>query len=117
MLSNTRPSTLPTREPPASAVRTKLIAMMVNLKAGMAKHLQELKDEEIMPLSDYMDKISTTVFNQAETLQKVECNLNVATQNISRIKTRLNMQKEIYAVQRKDITEKQHFKYHYYGAV
>eukprot|EP00957_Ditylum_brightwellii_P158331 12052081-Ditylum_brightwellii.AAC.1 len=102
MLSNTRPLTSPTREPPASTVRTKLLAMMDNLKAGMAKCLQELKEEEIMPLSDYMMKISNTVFNQAETLQKVECNLDVATQNISKLDTRLS-QKEIYTVQQKDI--------------
>eukprot|EP00957_Ditylum_brightwellii_P003352 253787-Ditylum_brightwellii.AAC.1 len=70
MLSNTKPSTSPTREPPASAVRTELLAMMDNLKAGMAKRLQELKEEEIMPLSDYITKISTTVFTQADTLQK-----------------------------------------------
>ena len=103
MLSNTKPLTSPTREPPASAVRTELLAMMDNLRANMGKRLQELKEEEIMPLSDFMKKISTTVFTQADTLQKVECNLDVATQNISKLDTRLTSQKEIYAVQRKDI--------------
>ena len=103
MISNTKLSISPTREPQASAVRTELITMMENLKANMKKRLQELKEEEIMPLADYMEKISTTVFTQADALQKVECNLDVATQNISRLDTRLTSQKEIYAVQRKDI--------------
>eukprot|EP00957_Ditylum_brightwellii_P103973 7922261-Ditylum_brightwellii.AAC.1 len=60
MLSNTKPSTLPTQEPPASAVCTKLLGMMETLKVNMAKRLQELKEEEIMPLTDYMTKISNS---------------------------------------------------------
>eukprot|EP00957_Ditylum_brightwellii_P160173 12193978-Ditylum_brightwellii.AAC.1 len=60
MHSSTRPSTLPTSEPPASAVCNKLLEMMENLKANMTNHLQELKEEEIMPLADFMTKISTT---------------------------------------------------------
>ena len=56
-----------------------------------------------MPLTDYMTKISTTVFNQADSLQKIECNLDVATQNISKLETRPTSQKEIYSDQRKDI--------------
>eukprot|EP00957_Ditylum_brightwellii_P058972 4472039-Ditylum_brightwellii.AAC.1 len=60
MLSNTKPSTLPTREPPTSAVRIELHAMMDKLKADMAKRLQDLKEMEIMSLTAYMDKISDT---------------------------------------------------------
>eukprot|EP00957_Ditylum_brightwellii_P038725 2926991-Ditylum_brightwellii.AAC.1 len=68
----------------------------------MAKHLQELKEEEIMPLADFMEKNSTTIFTHEESLQKVECNLNVATQNISTLNKRLTRQKEIYSDQQKD---------------
>eukprot|EP00957_Ditylum_brightwellii_P007258 551605-Ditylum_brightwellii.AAC.1 len=59
----------------------------------MAKHLQELKEEEIMLLADFMTKISTTVISNEESLQKVESNLDIVTQNISKLETRLNMQK------------------------
>eukprot|EP00957_Ditylum_brightwellii_P195522 14898223-Ditylum_brightwellii.AAC.1 len=62
---------------------------MENLKANMAKCLQELKEEKIMPLADFMTKISTTVFTHEESLQKVKCNLDVATQNIFKLETRL----------------------------
>eukprot|EP00957_Ditylum_brightwellii_P011060 838515-Ditylum_brightwellii.AAC.1 len=60
MQSSTRPSTLPTSKPLASAVRNKLLLMMENLKANMAKRLQELKEEKIMPLADFVTKMSTT---------------------------------------------------------
>eukprot|EP00957_Ditylum_brightwellii_P187129 14252770-Ditylum_brightwellii.AAC.1 len=60
MHSSTRSSTLPTSEPSVSAVRNKLLEMVENLKANMAKRLQELEEEEIMPLADFMTKISTT---------------------------------------------------------
>eukprot|EP00957_Ditylum_brightwellii_P032777 2484719-Ditylum_brightwellii.AAC.1 len=76
---------------------------MDNLKANMAKCLQELKEEETMPLADFMTKISTTVISNEESLQKVKSNLDVATQNISKLETRLNTQKGIYSTQHKDI--------------
>eukprot|EP00957_Ditylum_brightwellii_P173018 13172269-Ditylum_brightwellii.AAC.1 len=69
----------------------------------MAKRLQELKEEEIILLADFMAKISTNVLSNDKSLQKVKCNLNVAIQNISKLETRLNAQKEIYSTQRKDI--------------
>eukprot|EP00957_Ditylum_brightwellii_P021044 1585578-Ditylum_brightwellii.AAC.1 len=97
MHSSTRPSILPTCEPLASAVRTELLEMMDKLKANMAKRLQDLKEMEIMPLDDFMSKVSDTVLAHDDTLQKVECNLNVAIQNISKLDTRLTSQKEIYA--------------------
>eukprot|EP00957_Ditylum_brightwellii_P138912 10588201-Ditylum_brightwellii.AAC.1 len=56
-----------------------------------------------MPLADFMTKISTTVFTQEESLQKVKCNLDVMTQNISKLKTRLTSQKELYVDQQKDV--------------
>eukprot|EP00957_Ditylum_brightwellii_P146935 11186683-Ditylum_brightwellii.AAC.1 len=61
----------------------------------MAKHLQELKEEEIMPIADFMTKISITSFSNEESLQKVKSNLDTVTQNISKLKTKLVMQKEI----------------------
>eukprot|EP00957_Ditylum_brightwellii_P203616 15335457-Ditylum_brightwellii.AAC.1 len=67
---STRPSTLPTSEPPASAVRNELLEMMDNLKANMVKRPQELKEEEIMPLADFMTKISNNVISTEESLQK-----------------------------------------------
>eukprot|EP00957_Ditylum_brightwellii_P130200 9932324-Ditylum_brightwellii.AAC.1 len=76
---------------------------MDNLKSNMAKYLQELKEEEIMSLADFMTKISTTVIPNEESLQKVKSNLNIVTQNISKLKTRLNKQKETYSTQHKDI--------------
>eukprot|EP00957_Ditylum_brightwellii_P148256 11287940-Ditylum_brightwellii.AAC.1 len=76
---------------------------MDNLKANMAKRIQELKEKEIMPLADFMTKISTNVFSTEESLQKVKCNLDVATQNISKLETRLTSQEEIYSDQQKDI--------------
>eukprot|EP00957_Ditylum_brightwellii_P090216 6871094-Ditylum_brightwellii.AAC.1 len=62
---------------------------MDKLKADMAKRLQDLNEMEIMSLTAYMAKISNTVLAHDDTLQKVECNLDVATQNISRLDTRL----------------------------
>eukprot|EP00957_Ditylum_brightwellii_P183901 14008080-Ditylum_brightwellii.AAC.1 len=76
--------------------------MTENLKANMVKRLQELKEKEIMPLADFMRKISTTVISNEESLQKVKSNLNVATQTISKLKTKLTMQKEIYSTQQKE---------------
>eukprot|EP00957_Ditylum_brightwellii_P033576 2545042-Ditylum_brightwellii.AAC.1 len=70
---------------------------MEHLKANMTKRLQELKEEDIMPLADFMSKINTTVFTHEESLQKVECNLDITTQNISKLETRLTNQKEIYS--------------------
>eukprot|EP00957_Ditylum_brightwellii_P044397 3369317-Ditylum_brightwellii.AAC.1 len=97
------PAPDPVSEPPASAVHNELLKMMKNLKANMAKRLQELKEEKIMSLADFMTKISNTVFTHEESLQKVESNLYIVTQNISKLETRINTQKEIYSTQRKDI--------------
>eukprot|EP00957_Ditylum_brightwellii_P024706 1866540-Ditylum_brightwellii.AAC.1 len=94
---------MPTSKPPASAARDKLLLMMSNLKANMAKRLQELKEEEIMPIADFTAKVSTIVFSNEESLQKVKSNLDVMTQNISKLETRLTIQKEIYSTQQKDI--------------
>eukprot|EP00957_Ditylum_brightwellii_P022405 1690709-Ditylum_brightwellii.AAC.1 len=78
---------------------------MDNLKANTANHLQELKKEEILTLADFMTKISTTVISNEESLQKDESNLDIATQNISKLETRLTMQKKSIPLNKKILTD------------
>eukprot|EP00957_Ditylum_brightwellii_P017877 1346202-Ditylum_brightwellii.AAC.1 len=52
-----------------------------------------------------MSKLSTTVFSNEESLQKVESSLDVVTQTVSKCDTKLTMQKEIYSIQQNDINK------------
>eukprot|EP00957_Ditylum_brightwellii_P182810 13924601-Ditylum_brightwellii.AAC.1 len=96
---------MPTSKPSASTVCNKLLLMMDILKANMTKRLQELKEEEIIPLADFMTNISTTAISNEESLQKVKSNLNAATQNISKLETRLTMQKKSIPLNKKISTD------------
>eukprot|EP00957_Ditylum_brightwellii_P011727 885594-Ditylum_brightwellii.AAC.1 len=55
----------------------------------MAKHLQELKEDKIMPIADFLMKISATAYSNKASLQKVKSNLNTVTQNVSRLDCRI----------------------------
>eukprot|EP00957_Ditylum_brightwellii_P025267 1912602-Ditylum_brightwellii.AAC.1 len=87
--SNTS-STTPNSEPTTSAVPDELLLMMTNLKANMAKRLQELKEEEIMFIAKFMMKISTTAYSNEASLKKILPNLNIVAQNVSKLDYQLN---------------------------
>eukprot|EP00957_Ditylum_brightwellii_P184646 14062905-Ditylum_brightwellii.AAC.1 len=66
--SSIKPLTTSTSKPTASAVCIELILMMDKMRSNMTKCLQELKEEEIMPITEYMSKVSTSVFSNEESL-------------------------------------------------
>eukprot|EP00957_Ditylum_brightwellii_P208859 15359277-Ditylum_brightwellii.AAC.1 len=101
--SSNKPLTMPTSKPTSSTVCNELILMMDEMRSNMTKRLQELKEEEIMPIAEYISKISTMVYTNEESLQKIKSNLDVVTQTVSKLDTKLTMQKEIYSIQQKDI--------------
>eukprot|EP00957_Ditylum_brightwellii_P089365 6804270-Ditylum_brightwellii.AAC.1 len=72
---------------------------MEKMKSNMNRRLQELKEEEIMSIKDYMSKLSATGVSNRESLQKIKSNLDIITQNVSKLDSRLSMEKEIYSNQ------------------
>eukprot|EP00957_Ditylum_brightwellii_P163822 12471495-Ditylum_brightwellii.AAC.1 len=69
----------------------------------MAKRLQELREEKIMPIQDFMMKVSTTTYSNKASLTKIKSNLNSVTQTVSKHDHQLNKEQEIYIEQQKAI--------------
>eukprot|EP00957_Ditylum_brightwellii_P145629 11088053-Ditylum_brightwellii.AAC.1 len=85
----------------ASEVCAELMSMMDKMISNMTKQLQELKEEKIMPITEYMAKFSTTIFSNGDSLQKIEFKLDTMSHNDSKIDYKLNKAEKIYADQQK----------------
>eukprot|EP00957_Ditylum_brightwellii_P001285 100855-Ditylum_brightwellii.AAC.1 len=97
--SGNKPLTTPTGEPMMSAIPDKLLEMMTKLQATMANQLQELREEEIMPIQEFMMKVSATTYSNEASLKKIESNLNSMIQTVSKHDHQLNKAQEIYIEQ------------------
>eukprot|EP00957_Ditylum_brightwellii_P104518 7963708-Ditylum_brightwellii.AAC.1 len=96
---------MPTSKHTAYKVQEELILMMDTMRSSMTTQLQELQEEKILPITEYITKISSTVLSNEESLQKIRYNLNTLTQTISKLDTKQIMQKEINSAQQKDINK------------
>eukprot|EP00957_Ditylum_brightwellii_P002308 177840-Ditylum_brightwellii.AAC.1 len=106
--SSNRPSTTPTGEPPASAVHDELLLMMQKMENSLKRDTQDIQERQQRQahrLTDYISELSTKVISNTESLKKVESNLNVVTQTVSKFKIKLVIQKEIYFTHQKDINK------------
>eukprot|EP00957_Ditylum_brightwellii_P125624 9575327-Ditylum_brightwellii.AAC.1 len=73
------------------------------MQEDLNQDIQDMQQRQANILNCYLSKLSTTVVSNTESLKKIKSNLNVMTQTISKLNTRLNMEKEIYSNQQKDI--------------
>eukprot|EP00957_Ditylum_brightwellii_P196597 14979250-Ditylum_brightwellii.AAC.1 len=64
---------------------------------------QERQQRKANRFTCYISELSTKVISNTESLQKVESNLNIMIQTVSKFKHKLVMQKEIYFTHLKDI--------------
>eukprot|EP00957_Ditylum_brightwellii_P187203 14257492-Ditylum_brightwellii.AAC.1 len=101
--SGNKPLTTPTCEPTTSAIPDELLLMMSKLQANMAKCLQELKEEEIMSITEFMMEISVNTYSNEVSLKKIKSNLNSVTQTVSKLDHRLYKEQESYIEEQKAI--------------
>eukprot|EP00957_Ditylum_brightwellii_P101780 7757032-Ditylum_brightwellii.AAC.1 len=94
---------MPTDKPTTSAIPDKLLEMMQKMQANIAKRIQELKEEQIMPMQEFMMKVSATAYSNQASLKIIEFNLNSVTQAVSKHDHQLNKKHEIYIEQQKAI--------------
>eukprot|EP00957_Ditylum_brightwellii_P026206 1982032-Ditylum_brightwellii.AAC.1 len=64
-----------------------------------------MQQKQTIKLNGYLSKLNTTVISNTDSLEKIESNLDVVTQTISKLDTRLSMEKEIYSNQQRDINK------------
>eukprot|EP00957_Ditylum_brightwellii_P120417 9187939-Ditylum_brightwellii.AAC.1 len=69
----------------------------------MDNEFQARQQKNLNYFNNCLSTLSSTVFSNEESLKKTELKLDDVTQNISKLKTKLVTQKEIYFSQQKDI--------------
>eukprot|EP00957_Ditylum_brightwellii_P135112 10301512-Ditylum_brightwellii.AAC.1 len=69
----------------------------------MDNNFQARQQKNLDYINSCLSTFSSKVISNADSIKKTESKLNVATQNISKLETKLDSQKEIYSSQQKDI--------------
>eukprot|EP00957_Ditylum_brightwellii_P202651 15331112-Ditylum_brightwellii.AAC.1 len=73
------------------------------MKANMAKHIQELKEEQIMSIQEFIKKVSATAYSIEASVKIIKSDLNAMYQTVSKHDHQLNKEQDIYIEQQKAI--------------
>eukprot|EP00957_Ditylum_brightwellii_P113727 8670947-Ditylum_brightwellii.AAC.1 len=102
--SGNKSLTMPTSEPTEPNVRDEHILMMHKMQFDMDNNFKVRQQKHLDFFNSCLSTLSSTVVLNEESLKKLESNLNIMTQTVSKFEHKLVMQKEIYSTHQKDIS-------------